>query len=130
MKKKKTLTKYKKELDALFSKYVRAKYAVNGIVKCYTCPHQGEIKKMQNGHFVPRQYLATRWDERNCRPQCYACNMLYGGQGSTFAENLINEYGQDIVSELNKARWKTVKISTMEYEERIEEMKKKLSLQE
>jgi hypothetical protein len=117
--KKKTVSKLKKELDALYSKYIRNKYAVNGRVKCYTCPKVGEVKEMQNGHFVPRQYLKTRWDDRNCRPQCYACNMLYNGQPSAFANNLKKEYGENIIAELERDRMKPVKLEVWWYEEQI-----------
>ncbi len=124
---KKTLTFYKKKLDKVFSVYIRTKYSKNGTVKCYTCPHTGEIKKMQNGHFVPRQYLATRWDEGNCRPQCFACNIYYGGQGAIFAENLMKEYGKSIIAELNKTRTQIVKMTPRDYEEKIAYYEEKLS---
>ena len=126
MKKKKTISKLKKELDAVFSKYIRNKYAKNGMVKCYTCDHIGEIKKMQNGHFNPRQHLATRYDERNCRPQCFACNMYYGGNPATFATNLIKEYGEGIVQELEQCRWEIFKVDIGWYEEKIDFYTKKL----
>lgn len=102
--KKKTKTYYKKKLDAVFSQYIRQKYADEyGIVTCFTCPKSGLVKELQNGHFVPRQYLSLRWDERNCRPQCYACNMLYNGQPSAFAARLEAET-PGIVAELEKKR--------------------------
>lgn len=107
MKKPKTKTWYKKEFDRVFSIFIRQSYAVNGYVACYTCGREGEIREMQNGHFVPRQYLATRWDERNCRPQCYACNMLYNGQPSAFASRLEQEK-KGIVKELERLR-KTIR---------------------
>lgn len=102
--KSKTKTWYKKKLDAVFSKYIRQKYADSfGIVKCYTCPKAAPISELQCGHFVPRQYLSLRWDERNCRPQCYACNMLYNGQPSAFAARLEAET-PGIVKELEGKR--------------------------
>lgn len=116
--KEKTKSWYKKKLDSLFSRYIRNLYAVNGYVSCYTCGREGYIKEMQNGHFVPRQYMATRWDERNCRPQCYACNMLYNGQPSAFALRLEQET-PGIVKELETLR-KSVRQWT------IDELKKEI----
>ncbi len=124
----KTLTFYKKKLDKIFSQFIRLKYADNlGNVKCYTCNHSGYYKKFHCGHFVPRQYLATRWDERNCRPQCYACNMHYGGQGAIFAENLMKEYGKGIIATLNKTRTKIIKMTPEKYEKLIKEYQEKLN---
>ncbi len=66
-----TISWYKKKLDTIFSIYIRTKHSdCDGVVKCFTCGASKVIKKIQNGHFVSRQYLATRWEEDNCRPQC------------------------------------------------------------
>ena len=114
-----TISKVKKEFDRVFSIYIRTFYSKNGEVQCYTCPKIAPIKEMQNGHFVPRQYLATRFDERNCRPQCYACNMLYNGQPSTYAKKLESETA-GIVEELDRLRHITTKWYVCDYEEKIE----------
>lgn len=100
-----SVSSLKKELDSWFSKFIR--YRDEGI--CYTCNLQRHPKEMQNGHFVPRQYLAVRYDERNCHCQCYACNMLYNGQPSRYAMNLERDYGQGIVAVLESLRQKITK---------------------
>lgn len=116
-----SLTWWKKRADRAFSRHTRQMYADSqGQVTCYTCPRRDHWKNLQCGHFVPRQYLATRWDERNCRPQCYACNMLYGGQPSQFAANLQREYGPEIVDELNRKRFEVVKLYVVDYQKLIE----------
>ncbi len=99
------MTKLKKEADRLFSIYIRNKYAdKEGNIRCFTCPTIRPIKKMQNGHFVSRRYLGTRYDERNARPQCWYCNSQHMGNGRPveFAEGLKKEYGPDIVDILFK----------------------------
>ena len=128
MKRKKTLSKLKKDLDTVFSQYIRLKYAdKEGMVQCYTCTQKRHWKDgMQNGHFVPRQYLRTRYDERNCRPQCYACNQLYNGQPSAFAANLKKEYGEGIVEELEKNRMNPLKLDHDWYEENIKTYKEEV----
>lgn len=103
IKKPPTITALKKKADTLFSLYIRQKYAdKDGMVKCYTCATVRHWKQMQNGHFVTRKYLGTRYDERNCRPQCFYCNFQKFGNGRPveFAEGLVKEYGENIVSEL------------------------------
>ena len=105
----------KDTLDAIFSKYIRLRDNREG---CFTCGHNPGWKKLQNGHFVPRQYLETRFDERNCHAQCYACNMFYGGQPATYAKRLQDKYGQGVVEELERGRWVTVK--DFPYQEKID----------
>lgn len=74
---------------------------------------------MQNGHFVPRQYLSLRFDERNCNCQCYACNMLYNGQPSLYAVNLKRKYGANIIEELESVRLKETKLDAQWYVDKI-----------
>lgn len=59
---------------------------------------------MQNGHFIPRQYLSLRYAEDNCACQCYACNMLYNGQPSVFAIKLSEIYGERHIHALEAKR--------------------------
>ena len=119
-----TTGKLKKELDKIFSRYIRQRDKG----QCYTCPKKDDPKKMQCGHFNPRQYLNTRWDERNNHCQCYACNMLYNGQPSRYAQHLIEDYGADIINELEKNRLISVKLDREWYEERIKHYEEELSL--
>lgn len=99
-KKKPTQAKLKKKLDSLFSLYIRHKYAdENGIVECYTCGKKLPIKRIHNGHFMSRGYLATRFDERNVRPQCPGCNLFGGGKVAEFGLKLEKE-SPGIVQEL------------------------------
>src|SRR3990167_6429980 len=92
---------YEKETDKVFSLWVRKSHAdKNGNVTCYTCPYTAHWKKFQNGHLVSRYYLSTRYDERNCRPQCITCNIWRHGRTPEFAENLSKELGDGIVEEL------------------------------
>ena len=117
-----TTTKLRKELDIWFSRYIR----LRDKGQCYTCPKKDEPKKMQCGHFNPRQYLSTRWDERNNHCQCYACNMLYNGQPSRYAQHLIEDFGEEIINELEGNRLKPVKLDFNWYFEKIEHYKKEV----
>ena len=116
------VSKLKKELDAVFSKYIRAKYPK----VCYTCKREG--KTLQCGHFVTRNHLATRWLESNCRPQCVGCNLYGGGKPFDFEENLVKEIGADAVQGLKDVRHKIMKLDRVWYEQKIEEVKGKLAL--
>jgi len=126
--KRKTLVK---KLDAIFSEYIRRKYAdKNGIVKCYTCNKKAYWKGegMQNGHFISRKSRILRWDERNCRSQCYSCNCHFYGRQYVFALNLNKEYGYNIAEELLIESKKIIKQSDQDLLDLIDEYKEKVSL--
>ena len=91
-------------LDTVFSLFIRQKYAKNGLVACYTCPKILPIKKIQNGHYISRSVRRLRWDENNCRPQCWGCNCMNGGRPVDFRENLVKEIGEDEVKFLEASR--------------------------
>lgn len=116
----KGISKLKKQLDAIFSLYIRAKYPK----RCYTCGKQAKV--LQCGHFVPRIYLPTRWDENNCRPQCVGCNIWGRGQLLDFEERLITELGAEAVSRLKSKRNELWKLKPEWYETKIAEYKKLL----
>lgn len=96
-------SKLKKELDRVFSLFVRQYHAK----RCFTCGKETNL--LQCGHFIPRSYLATRWDFDNCRPQCVGCNIWGRGKLLDFEDNLIKEIGLDRVTALKQKRrevWK------------------------
>lgn len=117
-----TVSKLKKKLDAIFSQYIRARDKHT----CYTCGLVMEPKKSQNGHFIPRQYLALRWSEINCHAQCYADNMLYNGQPGAYAIRLEKDYGEGIVAWLESQRKVICKLKPDWYEEQIKIYQDKL----
>ena len=117
----KSISKLKKELDKWFSLYIRLRDATEcGMVECFTC---GRIKNyksgMQNGHFQSRTFLATRFNEKNCQPQCVGCNMFKGGEQYQFAIQLEVKYGKGTAEKLRLKTKETIKISRIEYEEKI-----------
>lgn len=124
--KKKTISKLKKELDRIFSIYVREKDAKNGYNVCYTCGVTKPTRELQCGHFISRSYLSTRFDEDNARPQCVGCNVFGGGQTVRFAENLERDCGTSIVRNLYKRARQIVKWGTSDYEEKIAYYKEKV----
>jgi len=119
---KKTISKLKKELDKWFSLYIRLRDANEyGYTQCFTCGKVGHYKTggMQNGHFQSRKHLSTRFDEDNCQVQCVACNMFRQGEQFKFGINLDAKYGEGTAEELQFLARTTLKISRVEYEEKI-----------
>jgi hypothetical protein len=116
-KKPKTAAKLKIELDKVFSIYIRQKFPA----RCYTCGKTDTA--LQCGHFVSRQYLATRWHENNCRPQCIGCNMFGNGKPLDFEERLKSELGETYVEEMKKTRHQVLKLDRHWYTAEIEKYK-------
>lgn len=80
------------DADAIFSRYIRLKYADKfGMVKCFTCDSRKHWSMMQNGHYIKRGHLYLRWDERNCRVQDSSCNEGLHGNIAAFTANLEKE---------------------------------------
>lgn len=120
MKKTKSISKLKKEADILFSRYIRQSYANDfGMVACYTCPAIKPVSEMQNGHFVSRAHLNTRYDEANCRPQCVGCNVFKNGNYTEFAFRLLKEVGQKGLEELEAKKRVIKQIRRKDYLEII-----------
>jgi len=117
----KTISKLKKDLDKWFSLYIRLRDATDeGLVQCFTCGIVKYYKKgMQCGHFQSRSFLATRFDEENCQPQCVGCNMFKQGEQYKFALNLDAKYGDGKAEELQFLAKSTVKFTRVDYEEKI-----------
>lgn len=129
-KKPKTLPQLEKILDAVFSKYIRAKYSENGICECYTCGKRGYIEDMQCGHFHSRKHNATRFDEENCRVQCMPCNVWKHGNYIEYAERLRDEIGEEAYFDLKKRSSEPTKRSREWYNQQIEIYKEKLKIME
>mgnify|MGYP003655036688 CR=1 FL=1 len=117
----KSISKLKKELDKWFSLYIRLRDATDeGMVQCTTCSKVSHYKSgMQNGHFQSRSHLATRFCEINCQPQCVGCNMFKQGEQYKFALALDAKYGEGTAEELQYKARQTIKLSRIDYEEKI-----------
>lgn len=93
-------SKIKKKLDKVFSEYIRKRDSINDIATCITCGYKEHWKNMDAGHFIPRQHMGTRWDERNVHAQCKRCNGFEGGQQYRYGQFLRLKYGDQIIDEL------------------------------
>ena len=121
----KTISKLKKELDKWFSLFIRLRESEEGLVQCFTCNKVSHYKSgMQNGHFQSRKHLATRWDEENCQVQCVGCNMFKAGEQYKFAINLDAKYGEGKAEYLELLARTIMKVSRIDYEEKISYYKK------
>jgi hypothetical protein len=111
----------------VYSKYIRFKYATDGIVQCVTCGVRKPVSQMQCGHFISRGKYSTRWHEDNTWPQCVICNMFKHGNYPKYSEFLIKTFGASKIEELNTLGDTILKISTADIEAMIEHYKSELS---
>tara|TARA_R110002020_G_scaffold1878_1_gene8609 strand:- start:11409 stop:11831 length:423 start_codon:yes stop_codon:yes gene_type:complete len=121
-------TKRKKlieKLDKVFSIYIRQRYAINEIAKCFTCGKKDHWKKLQCGHFQSRKNYSTRFGtlddddkitELNCQVQCAGCNVFRYGEQYLFAKYLDDTYYNGLSEELYIKSKKIVKLDNFDLE--------------
>ena len=99
MAKEKEMKYYKNKLWDLTTQIARFIYPN----VCYTCGRAGlQGANWHTGHFLPSGScgLFLRYDFRNLRSQCFACNRNYGGEGAEFYRRMVREVGQAAVDKL------------------------------
>lgn len=94
-----SISKLKRKADAVFSQFIR-----NRDKHCYTCMRTLPVKELQNGHYISRSYISTRYDETNCHAQCYGCNIMKKGNYPVYSIRMINEYGVEILTTLDRLK--------------------------
>jgi len=90
---------------------------------CYTCQKGGlEGSNHQSGHMIPSGACGAilRYHPSNIRPQCYSCNINYGGQGAEFLRRMTIEIGQEKVDKLFQLKQKSIKADVLFYMKLIE----------
>ncbi len=101
---------------------IRAKYPP----VCYTCSQTGlGGSNLQTGHLWAKASLGAylKYDLRVLRIQCFRCNIHQGGRGADFYKKMLEEKGQEKMSELEKDRQVLVKAYD-HYSKILEEYKK------
>ena len=121
------LQKLKGKLDKVYSEYIRRRDSdKDGMGHCCTCGKSLHWKQGHCCHFVSRNHLATRWEEKNTHLGCVGCNIYGRGKFDEYAVFLEEKYGEGILQALCATKHKTIKMSRSDYETKIEEYKQKL----
>ena len=117
-----------KELDVWFSRYIRLKYSDSrGYCRCISCGKVYFWKEIQNGHYMSRRYMSTRFSEDNCRPQGVECNIFNQGAIQMYRRALIKEIGEQRVDLIEvRARQENKNWSLFELRQLIEYYKKEV----
>lgn len=91
----KTRKKLIRELDKVFSKFIRLRDSNRlGYGKCITCGRIGHWKTMDCGHYIKRQHMTTRYDEKNCNMQCKRCNAFEQGANQVYKLKIDQKFGK------------------------------------
>jgi len=98
-------SKAMKLADMYFSRYIRLKHSIVSQGKAY-CKDiiTGKyiaIKKIDNGHCIPRGVKSTRYHEDNCRPQNRASNRFKG-------EDCKEIFELHLQKEIGEERWQAL----------------------
>ena len=115
----KTIPQLQNTLWPEFARYIKVLHPA----RCYTCdkPLRLGDRDCQAGHFIPRTYSPTKFEEDNVRPQCSRCNEFFAGKPVEFERRLRNEIGDEAVEALKRKstdKWKwsrTYLITKIEY---------------
>ena len=126
--KKASRAKLIEKLDRVFSQYIRVKYSNNqGFCECISCGKRQYWRDIQNGHYMSRRYLSTRWSEDNCRPQCVGCNIFNQGNIQAYRIALIKQIGEQRVNLVEaRARQEHCKYGEFELNAMIQHYTKEL----
>jgi len=104
-----------KTADKWFSKFIRARDADNnGVIRCISCGQPVHWKKADAGHFIKRQHMSLRFNEKNVNGQCRGCNWLKQGNDINYAIGLEKKYGPGIIEELELAKRNTLHLGQFE----------------
>ena len=108
---------WKKKAWSEFSTFIRNRDNTALGCKCYTCGKYYPVNRMQAGHYISRRINITLFNETNSNAQCYNCNINLKGDPVTYRENLVKEYGEKFIQELESQRHKIKQWKWFELEE-------------
>lgn len=129
-KKTKTISQLKKELDQIFSVFIRRRDADwEGMNYCFTCKRKIHWQRLHAGHFQSRSKHSIRWDYElgNVMPQCPKCNIWESGQQYKFGVYLDQQFGEGRAQLLEEMGNQIVKYTKQDYEEKISFFKREVA---
>ena len=117
----------KTHLDTAFAMFIRLRDAMpNGMFRCISCGRLLPFDQSDCGHYINRQHMATRFNEKNCKAQCRKCNRFDEGNIQGYRRGLIAKYGEPTVLMLEAMKNQINKISDFEYRAMIDYYRKEV----
>lgn len=115
---KKNRKKLVKELDNVFSLFIRARDK-----RCVVC---GTKNKLTCGHLFSRVAYSTRWHELNSHAQCRGCNMRHEYDFYPYQRWFVGQFGEGLYDYLYKVHKRKRKFNNDEIEQMTQRYQKKL----
>lgn len=117
----------KTRLDTVFAMFIRLRDAMpNGMFRCISCGRLLPFDQSDCGHYINRQHMATRFNEKNCNAQCRKCNRFDEGNIQGYRRGLIAKYGEPTILMLEAMKNQINKISDFEYRAMIDYYRKEV----
>lgn len=121
---KKSLSTLIKELDGLFSEWLRRSNAdENGKCECFVCGYKARWQEMQAAHFIDRMYMNCRFDVANVYVCCEQCNCYDPDHKDKLKAAIIAKHGEDVVVILEAGKHFLRKFMRYELAKLIESLK-------
>ena len=122
MKKKRTLSKVKRDVWVVFSIFIRTRDCLkttgcSSFGLCITCGKRYHFKLLQAGHFIAGRNNAVLFSEKGVHAQCYNCNMNLKGNTLVYRRKINEMYGEGYDEVLEKESWGTLKYTIPQLEE-------------
>lgn len=115
-------SKWIKEFQTIFNKYIRLRDEKEPCISCgvYDC------EEFHAGHYIATTHQYLRFNELNCWKQCSKCNTYLRGNLIPYRINLIKKIGLDAVEQLENSRHNKFEIEIYEIKQQIELYKQKI----
>jgi hypothetical protein len=119
---KKSVSKLKKVLWSIFTKYIKARD--KNI--CVTCGKYVTSYEANGGHYIAKAACGADYyfHEKNVHCQCTYCNLTLEGNRPVYRQFILNTYGQEVLNDLETNYRKAN--PKYPYEQKIQEYKEKI----
>lgn len=125
--KEKSLQVLTKELDEVFSEFIRLRDSENGRVRCFICGIPVPWRSSQCGHFIDRDQMSTRFNELNCHAICEHCNCYDTNHHYNYERSISGKLGPNVVRALEYMSKSLAKFMRSDLLEMIEHYKSEVS---
>lgn len=125
--KEKSLQVLEKELDLVFSEFIRLRDSENGRVKCFICGASMPWRQSQNMHYIGRDQMPTRYDEENCHAGCEICNCRDSEHKYKYRDAMLWFFGAEVVDAIRTRSKSLAKFMRIDLIGMIEHYKSEVS---
>lgn len=117
----KTTSQLIKELDEVFSLFVRARDCDSlGLITCFVSGARVPWKQADAAHYMSRKHMATRFEEYNVHACSIDSNRFDPDHDVKYHTKMVLKYGRELPLQLDNMSKSMVKFTAAELQEKIE----------